>query len=109
MKSLKFADPLPDLVLSGEKDTTWRVEDEKQIDVNDRLELCDSDGESFAEATVEWVKRTTFDRLTVEDREGHEPFASEEEMYETYEQYYGREITADTPLKVIKFRLTAEL
>ncbi|MDY6769074.1 MAG: ASCH domain-containing protein [Candidatus Nanohaloarchaea archaeon] len=106
MKSLRFSEPLPALILDGEKDTTWRVDDEKDLSVDDRLSLRDTDGEEFAQARILWVKETTFGRLTDEDRAGHESFESETEMYETYEEYYGREITAETPVKVVRFKLT---
>lgn len=37
IKKLHFAEPLPDLILSGKKDTTWRINDEKNIEVGDTL------------------------------------------------------------------------
>ncbi|MFB6242291.1 MAG: hypothetical protein ABEJ36_05845 [Candidatus Nanosalina sp.] len=51
------------------------------------------------------MKQTTFGRLTEEDREGHESFESEEEIYQTYSDYYDKEVGPDTELKVVKFRL----
>lgn len=105
MKPLKFAEPLPEKVLSGEKDTTWRIDDEKGITVNDKLSLRYTDGEEFGRAEVLWVKKTTFGRLTEEDREGHESFESEKEMYETYSGYYDVDVGPETEVKVIKFEL----
>jgi len=91
MKKLKFANPLPELVLNKKKDTTWRINDEKDLNVNDELSLCYGDLENkdqeFAKAKIIWVKDTTFENLTNEDREGHEKFNSEEEMYKTYSKY----------------------
>jgi hypothetical protein len=37
---------------------------------------------------------------------GHEKFTSEEEMYKTQTKYYHQEITPQTDLKVIEFKLT---
>lgn len=105
MKPLNFSEPLPEKVLEGGKDTTWRIDDEKDISVNDKLSLRTVDGEEFAQAEVLWVKNTTFGRLTEEDREGHESFDSEEEMYRTYSDYYDRDVGPDTDVKVVKFRL----
>lgn len=105
MKSLKFAEPLPQLVLDGEKDTTWRIDDEKEIAVNNKLCLKDNEGREFAQARVFWTKMTAFGRLTEEDKDGHESFESEPEMYETYSNYYDMEVGSETPVKVIKFEL----
>ena len=105
MKKLKFSEPLPELILRGEKDRTWRINDEKGIKVDDLLSLCYNDGREFAKAKVTWIKEKTFGELTKEDKEGHEEFSSDKEMYETYSKYYRMEVTPKTRLKVIKFSL----
>jgi hypothetical protein len=105
MKKLKFSEPLPELILRGEKDITWRINDEKGIKVDDLLSLCHKDGKEFAKAKVTWIKEKTFGDLTEEDKEGHEEFSSDKEMYETYSKYYRMEVTPKTRLKVIKFSL----
>jgi len=104
MKELKFSEPLPNLVLDGSKDTTWRVGDQKNIIGGDLLSLRHSSGEEFAKAEVLEVRETTFGELTEQDKDGHESFSSDEEMYQTYSGYYGTEVTPKTKLKVIKFR-----
>lgn len=105
MKQLKFAKPLPQKVLDGEKDTTWRIDDEKEITVNDKLSNKTTEKKEFGKAKVLWTKMTTFGRLTEEDKEGHESFESKKEMYRTYEEYYSQKIDSETEVKVIKFRL----
>lgn len=105
IKELKFAEPLPEMVLEGEKDTTWRIDDEREITVDDKLSLQDTDGEEFAKAKVLWTKMTTFDRLTEEDKEGHESFSSQEKMLGTYSNYYDMEVKPETEVKIVKFKL----
>ncbi|MFB6209678.1 MAG: ASCH domain-containing protein [Candidatus Nanohaloarchaea archaeon] len=105
MKNLKFQDPLPEMVLSGEKNTTWRIDDEREITVNDILSLRTVEGEEFARAKVLWTKMTTFDSLSEEDRRGHESFESEEEMLQTYSDYYDMDVDGDTEVKVIRFEV----
>ncbi|MDP7457764.1 MAG: hypothetical protein QGH47_03490 [Candidatus Woesearchaeota archaeon] len=39
MKQLKFSEPLPKLILEGEKDTTWRINDKQSIEFGDALSL----------------------------------------------------------------------
>jgi len=105
MKKLKFSDSLSKLILNGQKDVTWRINDEKNIMVGDDLSLCHKDGIEFAKAKVIEMNETTFRRLTETDKKGHEGFSSDEEMYETYSKYYNMKITPETKLKVIKFKL----
>ncbi|MFH0889702.1 MAG: ASCH domain-containing protein [Candidatus Aenigmatarchaeota archaeon] len=106
MKRLKFLDYLPELILTGKKNTTWRVNDEKNIQRGDELSLCNKDGVEFARAVVIKAKETVFGKLTEDDKKGHENFANNEEMYKTYSRYYKMEIAPETRLKIIKFRLS---
>jgi hypothetical protein len=105
MKRLKFSEPLPQLILNGEKTVTWRIDDEKGIKVGDKLSLCRLDDTEFAKAETVEAKETTFEALTNKEKEGHEEFSSDEEMYATYSRYYKMEVTPKTKLKIIKFRL----
>lgn len=108
MKRLKFSEPLPEMILSGEKDSTWRIDDDKDITIDDILSLCHNDGTEFAKAKVKWVKYTRFRYLTEEDKQGHESFSTDEEMYRTYSAYYGMNVLPDTALKIIKYELIGQ-
>ena len=105
---LRFAEPLPSLVLSGKKNTTWRINDDKDLQPGDILSCCFTNNEEFAKAIITSVKHTTFQHLTQEDKQGHESFLSEEEMYKTYTGYYNFQVTPETLLKVIKFKILKE-
>jgi len=104
MKQLKFEEPLPKLILDRQKNTTWRIDDDKDVMLGDQVSLCYNDGREFARAKVTHVKETTFENLTDEDKQGHEEFSSDENMYQTYSKYYNKEITPKTRVKIIKFR-----
>jgi hypothetical protein len=105
MKKIKFSDNLISLVISKKKNTTWRVNDDKDITEGDSLSLCNTQGEEFARARVISAITKTFRELNNEDKEGHENFSSEEEMYKTYSNYYKDNTTPNTRLKIIKFEL----
>lgn len=106
MKSLKFRKYLSELILKGEKTTTWRIFDDKDIQVDDELScLVWETKEEFAKAKVVFVREVPFKDLTQEDLEGHEKFSSDKEMYETYSKYYNQEVTENTIVKIIKFKL----
>ena len=104
MKTLKFRENLSKLILAGEKDTTWRLFDDKNLSVGDEVSfLIWETEEEFGRVKITYVNETIFGKLTEEDWEGHEKFESEKEMYETFSRFYNREVTKDSPLKVIKF------
>lgn len=97
---------LVSLVLSGEKTSTWRLFDDKDLQKGDELSLLDkSTGEEFAKATITKVEEKKLGELGDADFVGHEKFESEEKMYETYRSYYGDKVTLDTPVKMIDFEL----
>ena len=105
MKQLKFSDPLPDLILNGQKDITWRINDDKDIISGDQLSLCYRNGKEFSKAKVFWIRETIFANLTDKEKTGHEKFSSENEMYQTYSKYYNLKVGPKTAVKVIKYML----
>ncbi|MFH1430789.1 MAG: ASCH domain-containing protein [Candidatus Uhrbacteria bacterium] len=105
MKRLKFSSELVPLVRSGEKTTTWRCFDEKGIKTGDELSLCNGEGVEFAVADATAVKEVAFRDLTSEDRSGHDSYATDEEMYVAFTQFYGCPIGPETLVKIIHFTL----
>lgn len=112
MKKLKLNHNLAELVRKGEKTSTWRLYDDKDISVNDELELIDKvdpkNPETWQTAGVAKVDRVIEKRLgelSHDDFEGHETFASKEVLLETYRQYYGPQVTLETPVKMVHFTL----
>lgn len=103
-KTLKFAPDLVSKVLSGEKTSTWRLFDDKDLKLGDRLIFINKEtGIEFGSAVITslWIK--TLGSLVPEDWIGHEKFSSEEEMYNTYRKYYGDKVDANTEVKIIGF------
>lgn len=106
MKSLKFARHLAEMILSGQKYCTWRIDDDKELRAGEVISLIRRPELAvFAQAKILWVKETTFASLTSEDYEGHETFDSSEEMYAAYEKYYGKTVGPETVVKVVRFEL----
>lgn len=106
MKTLKFKEKLSKLILSGEKTTTWRLFDDKDLQVGDEVSfLVKETLEEFAQAKLIEVKETTFENLTADDFDGHEKFDSKEQMYKVYSGYYQRDVDKNSPVKIIKFKL----
>ncbi len=105
-KTLKFRKHLVPLVLSGEKTTTWRLFDDKDLQVGDKVELVNwNTGEVFAKAELINVREKKFSKITDEDFVGHKKYKSEEKMYESFRRYYGDKVNKDTIVKIINFEL----
>jgi hypothetical protein len=104
MKTLKFAPHLVSKIISGEKTSTWRLFDDKNLAEGDTLLFLNKEsGEEFGTATLTSVKVTTLGTLTDEDWDGHERFSSEDEMYATYKKYYGDTVGPETEVKILSF------
>lgn len=106
MKTLKFKDNLVPLILSGVKDSTWRLFDDKDLKEGDELLLINKDtGYQFGKALIIATREKELGNLQEPDFEGHEKFESEEKMYEAYKNYYGDTVTPTSIVKIIKFKL----
>ena len=106
MKRLKFRAHLKELILGGEKTTTWRLFDDKNLSVGDKLVFVVAEtGEEFATAEITSVQETVMGKLTKDDWAGHETYTSDKDMYKHYEGYYNRPVDDDSQIKIIKFKL----
>lgn len=107
MKTIKFHPKLVDLILEGNKTTTWRLWDDKNLSVGDEISFLDSYTKNeFAQAIIINVKETAFADMAEEDKEGHEKYSSEEQMYKILSSYYnGKIVNKNTKVKIIKFKL----
>ncbi|MBU0708677.1 ASCH domain-containing protein [Patescibacteria group bacterium] len=110
IKTLKFANKdLVQLILSGKKTCTWRLWDDKELTVGDKLTLINrTSGSEFARAKIISVVEKPMRLLTNKGRKGHEQFKDDAEMYTTYTNYYGKEVTPETLVKIVKFEVLAE-
>lgn len=106
MKTLKFRQNLVEEILAGRKTVTWRLFDDKDLKVGDRVELLywETKGK-FSEAKITKVREKKLGEIEDEDFEGHERFENKEEMLETYRKYYGKRVDWDTMVKMINFKL----
>ncbi len=110
MKIVKFRSYLIPLVLSGEKNSTWRLFDDKNLTVGDVIELREFITlRHFANAQITKVIEKSFVDLDAQDKLGHETFESNEEMYKTYSKYYQTDVGPSTTVKVIWFDLIQKL
>ena len=104
-KIIRFRDNLAKLILAGEKDLTWRLFDDKNLQKGDIADFVNwNTGEVFGKAELTEVWEKKMGELKESDFDGHEKFSSDEEMYQTYRTYYGDRVGPDTIVKIIRFK-----
>ncbi len=116
MKKLKLDHKLALLVLAGQKTSTWRLYDDKDLTVNDQLELVDKVSADKPEtwrgigtATITSVIEKRLGNVAEADMEGHERFVSPAEMLRTYREYYGPNVSMETLVKIVHFNFKPKL
>lgn len=106
MKTLKFRPHLAKMILEGGKTTTWRLFDDKNLQVGNKLNLQNWEtGENFASAEILEMQEKKLGELKDADLDGHEGFQSQEDMLKHYREYYGEKVNLNTVIKIIKFKL----
>lgn len=104
IKTLKFSSELIPLIESGNKTKTWRLNDDKQLEVGDQLQFIDSStGAVFGYGQIEQVVSKRVKDLDKNDQEGHETYQNNEEMLAEFRKYYGPNVTEDSIVKVVKY------
>ncbi|HET8669110.1 MAG TPA: reverse transcriptase-like protein [Candidatus Saccharimonadales bacterium] len=113
MKTLKLDHSLAEMVRRGDKTSTWRMYDDKDIRVNDEINLLDKvnpkdpgSWQTVGTARVDMIIEKRLGDITRVDFEGHERYASREDALKTYRDYYGPQVTYETPVKMIHFTLS---
>jgi ribonuclease HI len=110
MKTLKVNHELAEFIRSGGKTITWRLYDDKDLSVNDEVELVDKiDARNPSTWRVMGIARITkivqkrLADIHESDFEGQRAFQTQHEMLKAYKSYYGADVSTDTPVKIIHF------
>lgn len=110
MKSIKLEHSLANLIRSGQKTTTWRLFDDKDLSVDDRVVLIDKVDPhnkdtwvAFGEALLKEVDEKHLGDVGKDDYDGHNTYDSPEAMLKEFQGYYGDSVSFSTPVKIIHF------
>src|SRR5579862_4705659 len=103
MKKLKFEHNLAKLIIDGKKTTTWRLFDDKDLAVGDDIELIDKVSPDKPEtwkpigtAQITRIIEKPLSEIDESDTDGYEKYDSQEELLETFRDYYGSNVTPKT-------------
>jgi ribonuclease HI len=110
MKQLKFEHTFAKAIKAGNKTATFRINDDKDIRLNDVLQLVDKVDANHpttwtipGEIHINDVAMVPFEKLSKEQISSAESFASTQEMLQTFRRFYGEHISGETPVLVIGF------
>lgn len=110
MKKLKLDHDLAAAVKNGDKKSTWRLYDDKDIAVGDTLELIDKvdaqnpeSWQPFGTALVDQVIEKRLRDINTSDMSGHGAYESMDVLLADFRAFYGPQVTLDTPVKIIHF------
>ncbi len=110
MKLVKVSHKIAQLISSGQKNSTWRINDEKNISIDDKIGIVDKvDPEStntwmiIGWGRVNQVLQKRLSDIKPGDLGTGEDFSSPEKMLKTFRKYYGQDINDNTSVKIITF------
>ncbi|MEI6379035.1 MAG: ASCH domain-containing protein [Candidatus Falkowbacteria bacterium] len=105
LKRLKFSAHLVAPILDGSKTVTWRLFDDKDLQVGDELELIESAGSQLiARASITAVAEKPLGEVT-EDEMAENGYRDHAHVLEFNRQLYGASVTEDTLVKIITFEI----
>lgn len=110
MKALKLNHDFAQQVKIGQSNATWRINDDKDLHVNDVVALIDkvdpldpSSWVTIGYARITSVLEKQLGKITVNDISEKEKLPKLDELLERYRSYYGPQVSAETPVKIINF------
>jgi ribonuclease HI len=110
MKKLKLDHKFAEMILRGELRSTWRLFDDKDLSVDDNVELIDKVDPADAHtwhvigvATIHTVIEKRLAEISREEMTNHGGFSSSQEMLTLYREYYGSNVNMDTVVKILSF------
>jgi hypothetical protein len=110
MKTLKLDHQLAEHVVTGEKTSTWRLFDDKDLSVNDTVRLIDKVDPERPETwrvigtgLINQVIQKRLGDIGPEDMDGHTKYTSKGVILTTYRKYYGEKVNETTTVKIVHF------
>ncbi len=103
-KTLKFRSFKADMILKGEKTSSLRLFDDKDLEEGDEPELINWETKKmFDKAKIEEIKKKKLSEIGEEDLLGHESF--KDGIVEALKRYYGDKVSPETTGKIVRFKL----
>ena len=109
MKSLKLNHVFAQAIVAGKMRSTWRINDDKDLHVNEDVLLIDKVNPNDAAtwqpigiARITSILEKQIGQVTAADA-GGQPLKPLKELLNEFQGYYGPQVNAETPVKIISF------
>jgi ribonuclease HI len=104
MKTLKFRTESALAIMAGKVNKTWRLFDDKQLELDDILLFINSDdGKNFGYAKVTRITIKHVAELNDNDMQGHKIYNNFDEILAECRRYYGQRVNLQSIVKVVDF------
>ncbi|HOR23307.1 ribonuclease HI family protein [Candidatus Saccharibacteria bacterium] len=104
MKTLKFSSDQVENIVNKKYSCTWRLFDDKDLDVDDHLEFIDSGTKkTFGYATITKITIKKIRDIDDYDKLNHKSYPSQKAMLADFKRYYGKNVTLGSVVKVIEY------
>jgi len=104
MKTLKFKSAIAKNILNGTVARTWRLFDDKQLEVDDILQLINSDdSKPFGYAKINRIVVKHIKDVTDDDMERHKIYKNIDAIINEFKGYYGNKVRPESVVKIIDF------
>jgi len=101
---LKFADVFVDDILSGKKDTTFRLDLDPAIEEGASCWLCDSDGNRIVLKEIQARYNMSITEAADAEFAGHKSYQNTEKLVEAMQLYYpDHHVHEHTRIEVLKW------
>lgn len=114
-KTLKLSHQFADEIRSGTHLVTWRLYDDKDLRVDDHVELIDkvdstdpASWDVFATVIIDTVIEKRLADVTEAELTSNFGDRSREDVLTLLRSYYGRDVTWQTPVKIVHFHLVKD-
>lgn len=114
MKSLKFDHQNALAIQAGKKHLTWRIDDDKDLRVNDIITVIDRVNPRSARSwkvigtgEIRSINEKRLGDITEKDKLESGEFAKNENILSKLKHYYGKQLQESTPVKIIDFNFTS--
>ena len=109
MKTLKFITEQIADIQSGKCTTTWRLFDDKDLNVGDELQFVNSDnGEVFGYGTINEIVIKRIIDINEDDKLGHRVYADDHAIIADFRRFYGPDVNAQSIIKVVKYSFSTK-
>jgi ribonuclease HI len=110
MKKLKFEHKQVESIVRGEKNSTWRLYDDKDLSVGDDIEFIDKVKSNnpetwrpFGTGRIISIIEKQLGSVDADNELSNRKFDSQELLLKNFRKYYGSNVSSKTTVKIIEF------